>query len=247
MRRFLTLYKIEQRLGFRCPDGIIFGVAMPVGILILIAVIAGGKTAGAGGSYTFLQSAFASLIAVGICASAFMGIPLTIADYRDKKILKHFFVTPCSPMTLLGAVVACGVVTALISGAAVSLLSVTAFGYRMQGNVMLFAGAYLLVMASMYSIGMFISGLCRTVKIANVVTTAVYFPMLFLSGATIPFELFPKGLQKVASVLPLTQGIKLMKEISLGGSVENVQNIVILLTVITTVSSMLTKITFKWE
>ena len=57
----------------------------------------------------------ASLIAVGICACAFMGILLTIADYRDKKILKHFFVTPCSPVWMLGANVLCGAVMAILS------------------------------------------------------------------------------------------------------------------------------------
>lgn len=40
--------------------------------------------------------------------------------------------------------------------------------------------------------------------------------MLFLSGATIPFEIFPKPLQFVSGFLPLTQGIKLMKASSLG-------------------------------
>ena len=229
MKRFWTLYKTEQKLGLRCPDGLIFGVAMPA-----------GKAAG-GGSYTFLQSAFASLMAVGICASAFMGIPLTIADYRDKKILKHFFVTPCSPMALLAAVVACGVVTALISGGVISLLSVFVFGYRMQGNVLLFVGAYLLVMASMYSIGMLISGLCRSGK------TVVYFPMLFLSGATIPFELFPEKLQKAASILPLTQGIKMMKEISMGSPIKNVAGIVLLLTAVTAICCFAAKLTFRWE
>lgn len=246
MKRFWTLYKNEQKIGLRCPDMLIFGVAMPVGVLFLIAVIAGSKAAG-GSDYTYLQSAFASLIAVGICASAFMGIPLTIADYRDKKILKHFFVTPCSPMLLLGTTVACGVVTALLSGIAVSVVSVFVFGYRMKGNILLFAGAYILVMAAMYSIGMVIAGWCRTVKIANVVTSAVYFPMLFLSGATIPFELFPDGLQKAASLLPLTQGIKMMKQISMGSKVEDVGGIIILMLGITVICSILSKITFRWE
>jgi ABC-2 type transport system permease protein len=40
--------------------------------------------------------------------------------------------------------------------------------------------------------------------------------MLFLSGATIPFEIFPQPLQAVAGFLPLTQGIKLLKSSSLG-------------------------------
>lgn len=65
-------------------------------------------------------------------------------------------------------------------------------------------------------IGLLMAILCRTIKSVNAVTSLVYFPMLFLSGATIPYELFPSGLQKVANVLPLTQGIKLMKAVSMG-------------------------------
>lgn len=98
MKRFLRLYRVEQKLAFRSPDMLVFGVGMPVGILVLISMIAGGKMAGDG--YTYLEGSFASLIAVGICAAAFMGIPFVAADYRDKKILKHFFVTPCSPAVL---------------------------------------------------------------------------------------------------------------------------------------------------
>ncbi|WP_346909233.1 ABC transporter permease [Faecalicatena orotica] len=246
MKRFWTLYKVEQKLGLRCPDMLIFGVGMPVGVLVLIAVVAGNKTAG-GSSYTFLQSAFASLMAVGICASAFMGIPLTVADYRDKKILKHFFVTPCTPMTLMSAIVACSVATAVLSGIAVSVVAAFVFQYRMKGSPFLFICSYLLVMTAMYSIGVFLAGLCKSVKMANVVTTAVYFPMLFLSGATIPFELFPKGMQTVASVLPLTQGIKLMKQISMGDPVENAAGIIILMIAITVICSLLSKFTFRWE
>ena len=79
------------------------------------------------------------------------------------------------------------------------------------------------------------------------VTSLVYFPMLFLSGATIPFELFPSGLQKVASVLPLTQGIKLMKAASMGTQVESVMGIIILLVVITIVCTFISIKTFRWE
>ena len=42
------------------------------------------------------------------------------------------------------------------------------------------------------------ASLCRTIKSVNAVTSLVYFPMLFLSGATIPYELFPNGLQRIA-------------------------------------------------
>ncbi|MCR0496606.1 ABC transporter permease [[Clostridium] innocuum] len=246
MKRFLTFLKVEGKLSLRCPDGIIFGIGMPVGVLLLIAVVAGSQSAG-GADYSFLQSAFASLLTVGICATAFMGLPLTIADYRDKKILKHFFATPIRPFMILSVQVVIGMLTSFFSAALVSLLAIFGFGYRMEGNPILFIGAFLLVMLSMYSIGMILASLCKTVKIANVVTTFVYFPMLFLSGATIPFELFPDTVQKVCNVLPLTHGIKLLKAASLNMWSQEIWISVTLLIAFAVVGCIISVVSFKWD
>ena len=246
MKRFLTFLKVEGKLSLRSPDGIIFGIGMPVGVLLLIAVVAGSQSAG-GADYSFLQSAFASLLTVGICATAFMGLPLTIADYRDKKILKHFFATPIRPFVILSVQVVIGMLTSFFSAALVTVLAVFGFGYRMEGDPFLFIGAFLLVMLSMYSIGMILASLCKTVKIANVVTTFVYFPMLFLSGATIPFELFPDTVQKVCNVLPLTHGIKLLKAVSLNMWSQEIWISVALLIVFAVVGCILSVVSFKWD
>ena len=245
MKRFLKLYMIEQKLSLRSGDMLVFGVAMPVGIMILITMIAGNKMAGEG--YTYLESSFASLIAVGICASAFMGIPLTIADYRDKKILKHFFTTPCSPVWILGSDVLCCAGTAILSALSVSLVSGVFLGYEMRGSILAFIGAWLLTLTSMFGIGLLMASLCRTVKSVNAVTSLVYFPMLFLSGATIPYELFPTGLQKVSDILPLTQGIKLMKVVSMGLETDSTGKIVLLLVGITVICGLISVKTFQWE
>ena len=216
MKKFLTLFKIEGKLTLRCMDSIFFGVCMPIGIMLLIGLIAGNNPAYEGADYTMMQSSFGALISVGICATAFMGIPLTIADYRDKKILKHFFVTPVSPTMLLWTHAFINMLLSMVSALLIYIVATLFFGYEIIGSKPAFVGSYLLVMVSMYSLGLLIASLCRTVKTANVVCSVVYFPMLFLSGATIPFEIFPKPLQFVSGFLPLTQGIKLMKASSLG-------------------------------
>lgn len=246
MKKMLKLFSIEIKQGFRSPDMLIFGIAMPVGILLLISMIAGGKMAGTEG-YTYLESAFASLISVGICASAFMGFPLTVADYRDKKILKHFFVTPCSPARLLGAVVCCGVIQSVLSAVAVFITAKVLFDYEMKGDLLFFLFSWVLTLVSMFSIGLLMASMCRTVKSTNAITSLVYFPMLFLSGATIPFEIFPEGLQKVAELLPLSQGIKLMKMASTGIGMEGITGKVILLLMITVICSIISVKMFRWE
>lgn len=216
MKTFLTLMKIEGKLVLRSIDSVFFGIGMPIAIMLLIGFINGTKEAFDGAGYTMIQSSFGALITVGICATAFMSIPLTISDYRGKKILKHFFVTPIQPSILLLVHVTLNAILSILSSICVYICAKLFFDYDMSGSMIPFILSYLLVMGSMYSIGMMLASVCRSVKTANMVCSLVYFPMLFLSGASIPFELFPNLLQKIANVLPLTQGIKLLKNVSLG-------------------------------
>ncbi|PHV69482.1 ABC transporter [Sporanaerobium hydrogeniformans] len=247
MKKYLRLFKIEGKLALRGVDSIFFGVGMPVAIMLLIGIICGQKPAYEGATYSFLEGSFGALTTVGICATAFMGIPLTLADYRDKKILKHFFVTPVSPLMLLLVQVSINALLSVISTLLVAWVSVIGFGYEMQGSLGQFVGAYFLVLFSMYSLGMLIASVCRNIKVANVVCSIVYFPMLFLSGATIPYEIFPKGLQRIADFMPLTQGIKLLKGFSLGLPIDDLIT-PILVMMITIVIGVVGSITlFKWE
>lgn len=247
MKRFIKLLKIEGRIGLRCPDSIFFGVCMPMGIIVLLGIISGSKPAFKGADYTLLQSSFGALITVGICATAFMGIPLTISDYRDKKILKHFFVTPVSPAMLLLVQVFINVILSFVSAVLVYVTVKLFFGYEMRGSKIGFILSYFLVMASMYSIGMLMASVCKNIKIANIVCSIVYFPMLFLSGATIPYEIFPKSLQYVSNILPLTQGIKLLKGYSLGLHQENLLLPIVIMIIWTVVGLSVAIKTFRWE
>ena len=246
MKRFMTLFKIELMIGLRCPDVIVFGLLFPVAIFFLIAITGGNQSVNQGG-ITFMQSAFAALLTVGICANALMALPLTLADYRDKKVLKHFFVTPVSPFVLLGIHLLKCILVSFISSLFVVLSAIIFFNYSMQGSIILFIGAYILVLLSMFSLGMIIASVAKTLKAANVVTSCIYFPMLFLSGATIPFELFPRIVQDICSVLPLTQGITLLKSISLGIYNNGLWVSVAILLVYTLIGCVVSITRFKWD
>ena len=246
MKRFMKLYTIEQKLFFRSGDIFIFSLCMPVVILMMIGLIAGNKVAG-NTDMTYLQSAFASLTAVGICCSAFMSIPIVIVDYRDKKILKRLYCSPCSPARILTVDVLCSATMAILSAICVSVVACLFFGYRIKGNLLYFLGVWLLTMVSMFSIGLLVASLCRTVKSMSIATTILYFPMLLFSGATIPYELFPKGMQSVASMMPLGVGIRLMKSTSMGMQLDNMLGSIMVLLVITFVCLVISVKTFRWE
>lgn len=245
MKTIRVLFKTECILAIREFSGVLFGILLPAGLILLLGVIyQGGMVEQA--QYTKIQQAFGGVITIGICATGLMGIPLTITSYREKKVLKRFQVTPTSPMNLLFAQVLSQLVFAILSSVIVYLIAKLAFGYTMIGSVLEFILTYLLVTASIYALGMCIASISNSIKTVNLLCTIIYFPMIFLSGATVPYEVMPKGLQAFAQVMPLTHGIKLLKGVSLGEPIGSFTVSIIIL-IFTAIMGMLISIkTFKY-
>lgn len=247
MKAFSTLFKTEMKLSLRGMDMIIFAICMPVVVMVILGIIFGSKPAFDGASYTFLEQSFGAVAAIAVGAGGVMGLPLVVSDYRHKKILKRFKVTPISPSVLLAVQVAVYAVYALASLVIVYVTAAILFGYQLNGSWLQFLGAYLLVMLSMFSIGMMVGGVSKNVKTAGVLCSVLYFPMLIFSGATLPYEVMPDPLQKAADILPLTQGIKLLKTASLGLPSDSALVPILVMVLLAAVCIGVAIRFFKWE
>ena len=245
MKRFLRMYRVEQKLFFRSPDVILFCLLMPLVVFVVITMIAGGKNAADSG-LTYLQSSYVSLSTVGICCSAFMSIPITVVELRSQGVLRRLYCSPCSPARLLACDTIASGVAAVMSTLILTVAAVVVFGYRMSGNVFVYMAAWLLTMASMFSIGLMVASLCRTTKSMNVATSLLYFPMLLFSGATIPAEVFPAGFRTLSGWMPLGVGINLLKSVSMGCYNQMVVP-VLTLSAITVICGTVAVKTFRWE
>lgn len=247
MNKFFTMLKTELRLSFRGMDMVIFALCMPVVVTIIWGVIYGAEAAAPEVKYTFLEQSFGALSAIAICAGSVMGLPLLISDYRQKKILKRYKVTPASPAFLLAVWVTIYAVYSLLSlGLVFGVLSIF-FGCRFGGSAGIFLLMYLLVMCSMFSIGLMVGGLRLTRKQPVWLPASCIFRCSFFRGATLPYEVMPSALQKIADVLPLTQGIKLLKAVSLGLPLESVRLPIAVMAAVAVVCGGFAVRFFKWE
>lgn len=247
MKTFCTMLKTESKLSLRGMDMLIFAILAPLVVLILLGILYGNSPAYPGADYTFLEQSFGALTTISICAGGVMGLPLEVSDYRSKHILKRYQVTPVSPALILLVQVAIYTLYAVASLLLLYLTAALFFGYRFRGNPAAFLGGYLLVIVSIFSIGMMVGGIAPNTKIAGVAASILYFPMLIFSGATLPYEIMPHSLQRIADILPLTQGIKLLKAASLGTAAGNVWGSVLVMAVIAAVCIIVSLKYFQWE
>jgi ABC-2 type transport system permease protein len=237
MKAFFTLFVTEIKLSLRYGDMILFGILMPVGIMLLIGCVSSREAT---------ALAFSGVASVGLCASGLMGIPLTFATYRHDKILRRFRVTPASPLVLMLAVAAVQTLFAWVSLTLVYLVARLAFGVTVAGPGAAFLGTFAFVQLSIYSIGFLVASLAPNVKAANVACTVLYFPTLFLSGTTVPYEILPAPVRSFAGWFPLTEGIKLLKAVATGSSEPTLAGF-LALAALAVVSYLLSLKFFRWE
>lgn len=247
MKSFCTMLKTELKLSLRGMDMFIFAICMPLVVLVILGILYGNKPAFEGADYTFLQQSFGALSTIALCAGGVMGLPIVVSDYRSKKILKRFKVTPVSPARILLVQVAIYTIYSLVSLALLYTVAKLFFGYSFAGSWPAFAGAYLLVTMSIFSIGLMVGGVAPDSKSAGAIASILYFPMLIFSGATLPYEVMPLVLQNVADVLPLTQGIKILKSASLGLPIENMAQPIMIMVCVAMICIAVSIRFFKWE
>ncbi|GAB6090078.1 ABC transporter permease [Spirochaeta dissipatitropha] len=238
MKAFGTFFAVEARLALRGGDMLIFGIIMPVVIMLLMGSISDAQAT---------QTAFAGIAGIGIIAAGLMGLPLTFAGYRHGKILKRMQVTPASPFLLFAAASLVQTIFAWISGFLVLLIASLLFSVEIHGGILRYVLSFLFLQCSIFSIGYMVAALVPDIKTANWVCTLLYFPMLLFSGATIPYAILPRGLQRFAEFFPLTQGIQLLQGAVAGTDITDDYSRIIALAIITGISCVLSLIFFRWE
>lgn len=247
MKAFAMLLKNELKLNIRNMNMVIFAVILPLIVLAILGLLYGTAPAAEGAGFTFLEQSIGALCAISICAGGLMGLPLVVSEYRERKILKRFQVTPVSPATLLAVELFIYVLYAAVSLATLLPAAMLLWQVRMRGSWPAFLGSWLLTAASTLSIGMMVGGVAKNAKTASVIACILYFPMLIFSGATLPLEVMPAGMRQAVQLFPMTQGVRLMKAAFLGTPLPDALLPVLVMLAVTAVCGFVAVTRFKWE
>ena len=99
----------------------------------------------------------------------------------------------------------------------------------------------------MFAVGYLIASLAPNARAAQVIGMVLLYPMLFLSGATIPIEVMPESVQAISNFLPLTYIVRLLRGLWFGeswGSLALETGVLVAVLVICTAIAVRV---FRWE
>jgi len=66
-------------------------------------------------------------------------------------------------------------------------------------------------MTCIFSIGFLIAAIAPNNRAASAIAFSLYFPMLFLSGATMPLQMMPKFIADISRFIPLTYCVEILQ------------------------------------
>jgi len=208
-RAFAKLVESEARIAYRVPVGLVFGVALPVMLLIIFGDAPSmNQPRAVLGGLTDFTVFFPILVVFVIAAVALFGLPMHLATYRNQGILRRLGTTPVPPAWMLAANV---VVSLILAAEAIVILVVVgsqAYGLAAPKDPGGFVLVLVLAVAAMFAIGLCIAAVTRSAVVAAAIGTVVFYPLMFTSGLYVPQEEMSAGIRSVSHLSPLGAAVQ---------------------------------------
>lgn len=247
MSALRKLMLVEAKLFLREPTAVFWGVLFPAVLLVVIGTVFPGATEvspGLGGRR--LIDVYAPVaLAVCLATIGLMVLPPILATYRQLGVLRRMSVTPVPPSRLLAAQLCLHLAVAVVGAAFAVTLAVVVFDVEVPGTASGFASAFLLATAALYSLGLLVGSLARTVSAGQGLGMLVYFPSLFFAGVYFPREVMPAGLRTISDLTPSGAAVQALEDAWFGAGPALPD--VLVLVASTLAAGLLSARLFRWE
>ncbi len=219
MRGLARLTLVQAKLFLREPAAFFFTLVFPAGLLYLFGLVFGNEpdpefNPNAG----FLDVETPAFMALVIVSIAFMGIPVAMATMREQGVLRRLRATPLPSLSYILADMVVNYGMGLLGAALLMVVGMVAFGLNFVGSWPLLFLAFSAGALAAYATGYIIAALSPTARVAQTLGMVLYFPNLFLSGATFPREIFPDTIKLLSDLMPMTHMVNLFQAIWFGKS-----------------------------
>jgi ABC-type multidrug transport system permease subunit len=241
LTNLVTLTRMRVQLALRNKMFFFFSIILPLGFFFLYCgVFAKGQPDGV----AFLLGPVLGLNVMG----SFWGLSATLVMFREQGILRRFHVTPVTATDMLISSILANYVLTLPTVVVELFLARTLFHVPHLGNLL---SVFLLVSIgtiSFGSLGLVIASITNTMQETQVLNQLLWLPLIFLSGATIPFTSLSKTVQHIALFLPATYLVHGLKSAIVDRQgPEHVGLALISLTVWFLLTLFLSSQLFRWE
>ncbi|WP_086826910.1 ABC transporter permease [Allokutzneria sp. NRRL B-24872] len=236
MRPLFVLTRVECALFLREPAAVFFTIAMPLALLTF-----NGST----GNRQYIDAIIAGYLVYVLTTSGIMGLAETLADYRDKGILRRMRVSPLRPWQILGSHALMNLLISVLGAVLLIAVASTFFGLSWPTSIPLVLLVSAAAACCILAIGFVLGSVLPTVRMTQAVAAALYFPSIFVSGVLLPREALPEFARQIGDVIPVTYAVNGIRAAWAHGTLDGTALLVLLGTAV--IGTVIALRTFRWE
>jgi len=210
------LVRAELKLMTRDPLVLTFVFIFPIVTMLIIGGSFGTDPdpafAGANPSHWYV----ASYLTVVIAATGLVMLPVHLASYRERGVLRRFAAAGFPRWSFAIAQMVVGLVTTLVASVILLIVAAPIYGIPALHNGWRVAAGLAVGAIAFVSIGVFLGSLLPSARSAQAIGLVLFFPSFLLGAGGPPPHVMGAALRRIADVLPLTQVTKSVREPWLG-------------------------------
>jgi ABC-2 type transport system permease protein len=197
LTNLMSLTRMRVRLALRNKMFFFFSLVMPLGFFFLYSAV---FAKGIPRDVAYLLGPVLALNVMG----SFWGLSATLVNFREQGILRRFHVTPASATDMLLSSIFANYALTLPTVVIELLLAKYVFHVPSLGNLLSVLLLVSIGTTAFGSMGLVIASVTNTMQETQVLNQLLWLPLIFLSGATIPFNYLSEHVKKIALFLPAT-------------------------------------------
>ena len=247
MRGLLKLTWLEIRIFTREPLGFVAAIGIPLAMFLVLGRTVSPRADHSAGATQFLAQDLPLFVSIFISINAALSLVAVMSIYREGGILKRLRATPLRPAVILGAHV---LVKLFFTG--ISLLLMILAGRRfypvpIHAHFAGFAFAVAVTTVAILSMGFVIASMGGPARFAQVIGSAIFYPMLAVSGMFVPLSSLPRPWALLGTVLPMSHAVALLRGAWVGADWLMLLPHLAALALTIAICLALTTVVFRWE
>jgi len=221
MRTAARLGWLEIKLLIREPLTLVFSLALPLIVLLILGGVFGNSASAPGqpvfyrgvGPMSYYVPAYLCLVIASVCV---ISIPTHIAGYRERGVLKRYRSASLGIWVIAGSEL---IVAFALSAASSVILLIAArvvYSFDAPSSLIGVVGVFCYLTVGFTAMGLLLGGLVPTARAAQAVGLLIWFVMLMVGGAGPPREVLTGAVGYVSDWTPLWWAVQIMHQQWLG-------------------------------
>lgn len=246
MKALRKLTWVELKLFAREPFSLIFTLAFPI-VLLIVLIGSFKPNDPAFGGQAPSNYYLASYIGVVIGAIGLIALPVHLAAYRERGVLRRFQASSIPAWSVIGSHLITALIIATVGSVVLVLAAGLIYGAALPTSVGPVLGAFVLATLTFQAIGFLLGSVMRSARAAQALGMLLFFPMWLLSGAAPPPSVMSAAMRHLSDALPLTYAVRAIQHPWVGSAVKPLDLLLLaaLLTAAGTISVGVSKTTWR--